>query len=36
MENKNDLLCEQQSVMGQYLHILEVRAVIEGVDLGGW
>ncbi len=31
----DDLLREQQSVMGQYLHILEVRAVIEGVDLGG-
>ncbi len=28
-----DLLREQQSVMGQYLHILEVRAVIEGIDL---
>lgn len=31
----HDLLCEQQEVMGQYLHILEVRAVIEGVDLSG-
>lgn len=31
----DDLLREQQSVMGEYLHILEVRAVIEGVDLGG-
>ena len=31
----HDLLREQQKVMGQYLHILEVRAVIEGVDLGG-
>ena len=28
-----DLLREQQSVMGQYLHILEVRAEIEGIDL---
>ncbi|MBQ8371545.1 MAG: hypothetical protein IJX38_01210 [Clostridia bacterium] len=28
-----DLLREQQRVMGEYLHILEVRAVIEGVDL---
>ena len=28
-----ELLREQQSIMGQYLHILEVRAVIEGVDL---
>jgi hypothetical protein len=27
------LLKEQQNLMGQYLHILEVRAVIEGVDL---
>ena len=27
------LLIEQQSVMGQYLHVLEIRAVIEGVDL---
>lgn len=27
------LLREQQSTMGQYLHLLEVRAVIEGVDL---
>lgn len=31
----HDLLREQQEVMGHYLHILEVRAVIEGVDLGG-
>ena len=28
-----DMLREQQKVMGQYLHILEVRAVIEGIDL---
>lgn len=28
-----DLLREQQKVMGEYLHILEVRAVIEGIDL---
>ena len=28
-----DVLREQQSIMGQYLHILEVRAVIEGIDL---
>ncbi len=27
------LLKEQQTVMGQYLHILEVRAVIEGIVL---
>ena len=28
-----ELLREQQRVMGEYLHILEVRAVIEGIDL---
>ena len=28
-----DLLREQQSTMGQYLHVLEVRAVIEGIVL---
>jgi hypothetical protein len=28
-----ELLREQQRVMGEYLHILEVRAVIEGVEL---
>lgn len=28
-----DLLRNQQSIMGEYLHILEVRAVIEGVEL---
>ena len=28
-----DLLLEQQPVMGQYLHILEVPAVIEGIEL---
>lgn len=27
------LLREQQSIMGQYLHVLETRAVIEGIDL---
>lgn len=27
------LLLEQQNIMGQYLHVLEVRAIIEGVDL---
>lgn len=27
------LLRDQQRVMGEYLHILEVRAVIEGVEL---
>lgn len=30
------LLREQQSVMGQYLHILEVRAIIEGIDLSNY
>lgn len=29
----NDLLMEQQSQMGCYLHTLEVRAVIEGIEL---
>ena len=28
-----DLLRQQQSVMGEYLHILEVRAVIAGIIL---
>lgn len=28
-----DLLRDQQSAMGEYLHILEVRAVIEGIVL---
>lgn len=28
-----DLLQSQQHVMGEYLHLLEVRAVIEGVEL---
>lgn len=28
-----ELLEEQQRAMGQYLHILEVRAVIENIDL---
>ena len=36
-EPKHDCPCsllrEQQAIMGQYLHILEVRAVIEGVEL---
>ena len=30
-----DVLMDQQHAMGEYLHILEVRAVIEGIDLGG-
>lgn len=28
-----EVLREQQSAMGQYLHILEIRAVIEGIEL---
>lgn len=28
-----EMLCEQQRTMGEYLHILEVRAEIEGIDL---
>lgn len=28
-----EMLREQQGLMGEYLHILEVRAVIEGIDL---
>ena len=30
-----EILREQQSHMGLYLHCLEVRAVIEGIDLEG-
>ena len=29
----HDLLASQQRTMGEYLHILEVRAVIEGIEL---
>ena len=28
-----DMLRNQQAIMGEYLHILEVRAAIEGIDL---
>ena len=28
-----DLLRRQQEVMGEYLHILEIRAVMENIDL---
>lgn len=28
-----DLLCDQQRAMGEYLHCLEIRAVIEGIEL---
>lgn len=31
-----ELLREQQRVMGEYLHILELRAVVEGIDLGSY
>ena len=27
------LLIEQQDLMGQYLHVLELRAVLENIDL---
>lgn len=27
------MLLEQQHIMGEYLHILEVRAIIENIDL---
>ena len=30
------LLLSQQHIMGEYLHILEVRAVIEGIDLDAY
>lgn len=30
-----EILREQQNYMGQYLHCLEVRAVIENIDLEG-
>lgn len=29
----NELLREQQRIMGEYLHILELRAYIEDIDL---
>ena len=31
----DELLREQQKLMGELLHVLEVRAVIEGIDLDG-
>ena len=31
-----DILVEQQHILGEYLHILEIRAVIEGIDLGSY
>ena len=30
------LLREQEEYMARYLHILEVRAIIEGISLGGY
>ena len=27
------ILSDQQHIMGEYLHVLELRAVIEGIDL---
>ena len=29
----DDMLREQQRLMGEYLHILELRAIIEGIEL---
>ena len=29
----DDMLLHQQRTMGEYLHILEVRAVVEGIEL---
>lgn len=29
----SEMLSQQQHIMGEYLHILEVRASIEGIDL---
>ena len=31
-----DILKEQQHILGEYLHILEIRAVIEGIDLDSY
>lgn len=31
-----DILIEQQHILGEYLHILEIRAVTEGIDLGSY
>ena len=31
-----DILTEQQHILGEYLHILEIRAVIEGIDLDSY
>lgn len=32
----NNILLEQQHIMGEYLHILELRAAIEGIDLDAY
>ena len=32
-ETPAELLKDQQRIMGEYLHILEVRAIIEEIDL---
>ena len=29
----DELLRQQQRIMGEYLHVLEMRAVIEGIEL---
>ena len=29
----SEILSDQQHIMGEYLHVLELRAVIEGIDL---
>ena len=34
-DSPDELLREQQKLMGELLHVLEVRAVIEGIDLDG-
>lgn len=33
LDNPIDLLKDQKAIMGQYLYTLEVRALIEGIDL---
>lgn len=32
-DSPDDVLREQQAAMGQYLHILELRAVLENIEL---
>lgn len=32
----SDLLRLQQQAMGEYLHLLELRAIIEGIDLNNY